>query len=173
MSRLLKSVRTKLAESFENRITRPVFFLVVLPPLIVWDWWMRDKEVLPEPLHKERYFGLKPRQPRTLEEAVRWLEHQLGDMCAELKRAPEEGLSALHHSIGRHVRNELKIDHPDDMSGLILTTLHRHLNGKPLDIEAQVCKYHEYWACYADQNRAVVIDDKAIRFDSCTLGEEK
>lgn len=111
-------------------------------------------------------------QPKTLEEAVVWLEHRLvesPEALAEYRAAPEDALAMYHHGLGRKVRNELKlweephsplwhhfvnelkIDHPDDMSSLIMTTLHRHLNGKLLDIAAQCCKFHEYWAAFSDR----------------------
>lgn len=153
-------VRARVAQAIEDNITRPVFFAVVLPPLVLWDWWQRRK---------------MEQQPKTLEEAVVWLKNQLGAECAQLMELSEKDFASIHHSVGRRVRNELKlwddphpplwhyfvnelkIDHPDDMSGLIMTTLHRHLNGKPLDIEAQVCKYHEYWAAFAGRNRCTFV----------------
>ena len=78
------------------------------------------------------------------------------------KMDEDEAVAVVHHGMGRWVRNnwglwekegalykqmvELGLHHADDMSGLILTSLHRHLNGKPLEIEAQVKYYKDYWA---------------------------
>src|SRR5687768_8570679 len=39
----------------------------------------------------------------------------------------------------------LGLFHPDDMSGLILTSYHRHLNQEPLRVEEQVKEYLDYW----------------------------
>lgn len=41
--------------------------------------------------------------------------------------------------------NELGIFHPDDMSGIILTSYHRYLNDKPLLLEEQIKYYQDYW----------------------------
>lgn len=48
--------------------------------------------------------------------------------------------------------NSVGIIHADDMSGIILTSYHRHLNQKPLDVEAQIKKYKQYWAVNANQD---------------------
>lgn len=155
----LRGVLARVVREVEDRLYRPLFFAAVIPPALVWDWWTRRK---------------MDQQPKTLEEAVAWLERELdpGDLRT-FRSAPERDLARFHHNLGRGIRNrlnlwddpkpplwhhfvdELKIDHPDDMSGLIMTTLHRHLNGKPLDIAAQVCKYHEYWAAFAVHNQGV------------------
>ena len=41
--------------------------------------------------------------------------------------------------------NELGIYHPDDMSGIVLNSYHRHLNDKEIRLEEQVKYYQEYW----------------------------
>uniref|UniRef100_A0A6M3IXA9 DUF6794 domain-containing protein n=1 Tax=viral metagenome TaxID=1070528 RepID=A0A6M3IXA9_9ZZZZ len=67
----------------------------------------------------------------------------------------------FHHSAGRSIRNNwglwdpeshlhkefnsIGIFHADDMSGIILETAHRILNGKPIDLIGQVNGYKEYW----------------------------
>jgi hypothetical protein len=47
-------------------------------------------------------------------------------------------LSKYFHDLGIH--------HPDDMSGIILTSLHRKLNEKPIELEEQIKYYKDYWA---------------------------
>jgi hypothetical protein len=37
------------------------------------------------------------------------------------------------------------IYHPDDMSGIILTSYHRYLNGQDIALEAQIKSYQDYW----------------------------
>ena len=37
------------------------------------------------------------------------------------------------------------IFHPDDMSGIILTSYHRKLNGIEIQLEKQIKYYQEYW----------------------------
>jgi hypothetical protein len=102
--------------------------------------------------------------PASLEECFVWMKDGPSEETQrEFKEMPEDKAVALsHHSYGRWIRNnwglwakdgplyklmtELGLDHPDDMSGLIITSFHRHLNGKSLDVEGQVKKYKDYWA---------------------------
>jgi hypothetical protein len=94
--------------------------------------------------------------PDALEEALEWLQELPG--LEEFKRL---GPDRYHHGIGRTIRNEwgfwkkegplynslveLGLEHPDDMSGLILQTLHNKLLGKPLNVKGQVAEYNKYW----------------------------
>lgn len=41
--------------------------------------------------------------------------------------------------------NDLGIFHPDDMSGIILVSYHRHLNNQEPNLEAQIQYYQDYW----------------------------
>lgn len=68
----------------------------------------------------------------------------------------------LHFGTGMSIRNswklwagtsdiskyfrDLGIHHPDDMSSIILTSLHRKLNEKPIELEKQIIYYQDYWA---------------------------
>lgn len=98
--------------------------------------------------------------PETLEEAFEILESFEGSI--EFKTKPEKTATGeLHFWLGRWIRNnwglwsgegklyewfaDQGIKHADDMSGVILTSFHRHMNNKPLDIEDQIQKYKEYW----------------------------
>lgn len=75
-----------------------------------------------------------------------------------------EATVGLHDSVGRGLRNELGlwtrddkqpdiakyfnsigIYHADDMSGIILTSLHRILNKKDIKLDEQVTHYRKYW----------------------------
>jgi len=67
----------------------------------------------------------------------------------------------VHHTTGRAIRNDwglwndknelheffvsIGIWHPDDMSAIILESLHRLLNNKPINLTEQVTKYKDYW----------------------------
>lgn len=72
----------------------------------------------------------------------------------------ENAIINTHHSLGRFIRNELKlwyngspvkwfnkhgIYHADDMSGIILTSAHRKFNNKDVKLEEQIKKYRKYW----------------------------
>lgn len=41
--------------------------------------------------------------------------------------------------------NDMGVFHPDDMSGIILTSFHRHLNNKDIKLDEQVRYYKDYW----------------------------
>jgi len=72
----------------------------------------------------------------------------------------DEALAQTHMGLGQLLRNEwglwtgsklteyfnsLEVQHPDDMSGIILTSLHRRLKGEPLRVEEQIQFYKKYW----------------------------
>lgn len=99
--------------------------------------------------------------PSNLEECFQELHKKSFDMdLEEIKSLPEEEMIRLHHTLGRWIRNNwglwigsplkdyfisLGLSHPDDMSGVILTSFYRHLKGLPLDVEGQIKEYLEYW----------------------------
>ncbi|NJW55826.1 DUF6794 domain-containing protein, partial [Salinimicrobium oceani] len=37
------------------------------------------------------------------------------------------------------------ISHPDDMSSIILTSFHRTLNNRPIDLNGQISYHKKYW----------------------------
>jgi len=70
-------------------------------------------------------------------------------------------LAQSHHGLGRWIRNnwelwveesdlhqyfvKLGLHHPDDMSGVILTSYHRHINKKELGLDEQIKHYIKFW----------------------------
>lgn len=99
--------------------------------------------------------------PTNLEECFKELHKKSCDKdLEEIKSRPEEDMIEFHHTLGRWMRNEwglwsgghlqdyfkkIGLWHPDDMSGVILTSFYRHLKGLPLNIEDQVKYYLDYW----------------------------
>jgi hypothetical protein len=72
----------------------------------------------------------------------------------------EEFVASTHMYIGMWLRNNwglwqdsalrrwfiaIGIEHPDDMSGIILTSFHRRLRVEPIYLEEQIKYYQEYW----------------------------
>lgn len=73
----------------------------------------------------------------------------------------DDAIAQSHHGLGTWIRNnwglweenselhsyfkKLGLKHPDDMSGVILTSYHRHLNGKELGLDEQVRYYIDFW----------------------------
>jgi len=86
------------------------------------------------------------------------------------KIEPEEGMTEehalglfhhwLHMGLGMHLRNTWRlwyesplvewfnahdVWHADDMSGIIIDSYKKRLNGQPIDLESQVKHYNNYW----------------------------
>ena len=80
----------------------------------------------------------------------------------------EEVVSRLHHGLGMWIRNEwglwekesdmynyfnkMGLWHADNMSSVILTSYHRFIHGKELNLKDQINHYMDYWKCYEKQN---------------------
>jgi len=109
-----------------------------------------------------------------------YIPKDLNDCFAELKRilskeqvetmktGSEEDMIDYHHGLGTWLRNnwglwgcsrlsrwfnEKGIKHPDDMSGIILDSFWRHLNGKPIKLDEQVKHYQDYWKTFEESGK--------------------
>jgi hypothetical protein len=90
--------------------------------------------------------------PKTLEECYAYLRN-LEDIEKWLAKSEDVALSEAHHGIGQWIRNnwglwkaegelynwfkENEINHPDDMSGIILVSFHRYMKKKDIKLEEQ------------------------------------
>lgn len=99
--------------------------------------------------------------PKDLEDCFKELKSMLyPDLIKEMTMGTENDMIKYHHGLGMWIRNnwglwsesrlkeyfnELGIQHPDDMSGIILDSFWRHLNNKPIELEEQIKYYQEYW----------------------------
>ena len=99
--------------------------------------------------------------PKDLEDAFIELKTMLSPaLLNEIRLKSEKGMIDYHHGFGTWLRNnwglwagsrlaqyfkQLGINHPDDMSGIILTSFWRHLHSQPIELEEQVEFYKEYW----------------------------
>lgn len=109
------------------------------------------------------------KQPTTLNECFEVLNDLLSDKDIDSFKSVDErtATARAHHGLGRWMRNnwglwkgsELKqhfedmgLWNADDMSGVILDSYHRHLNGKDLDVEGQVAYYKDYWKDKKDES---------------------
>ncbi len=63
--------------------------------------------------------------------------------------------------------NDLEIYHPDDMSGIILVSYHRHLNNKEIKLEEQVKYYQDYCKNSKKEN----LDRKQEKFSRYKIGD--
>jgi len=121
--------------------------------------------------------------PATLGEAIAALRRLIpAEELEQMRSGSEENMLAYHHGLGTSMRNSwglwsdgplardfnrLGVHHPDDMSGIILDSLWRDLNGQPLRVEEQVAHYKEYWRLHAYPDDAVCpTHGAALRFVS-------
>ncbi|QIA08837.1 DUF6794 domain-containing protein [Draconibacterium halophilum] len=58
------------------------------------------------------------------------------------------------------------IYHPDDMSGIILTSYHRYLTGKDVELKKQIKEYKAYW-------KSTNAKQTSLRFEAKTIGNRK
>ena len=102
-------------------------------------------------------------KPTTLEDCFWLLESNCDPKELEKAQSLSEDkfVGMSHHGMGMWIRNnwglwsgdsgiskffrDLGIYHADDMSGIILTSFHRHLLKKPLEIDKQVEHYLDFW----------------------------
>lgn len=101
-----------------------------------------------------------------LNTTINWLEtNSDGESLKDwIKEDEDSATISVHHSIGRDLRNQLGlwtrdedqteiakyfnsigIYHADDMSNIILTSFHKKLNNKPLELNDQVDEAIKYW----------------------------
>jgi hypothetical protein len=100
--------------------------------------------------------------PKNLEEALTQIDFNLSDsLKVEIgKKTENDFISESHFGLGIGMRNNWKlwkgsdlskyfndigIHHPDDMSGIILTSYYRKLAGIELKLDKQVAYYKKYW----------------------------
>lgn len=101
-------------------------------------------------------------KPLNLEEAVEQLNiiHHDSTKHKILNMKEEEFLGGAHMGLGMWMRNNwglwkgkeladylnsIGIYHPDDMSGIILTSYYRELHGQEWKVDEQVKYYQDYW----------------------------
>lgn len=110
-------------------------------------------------------------QIQDLNECFGWLQNNVIDYKIFAVLEENKAIAMAHFILGKHIRNQFElwkycekpiekrnpivkwfnkigIYHPDDMSSIILTSWHRELNGKKLEIKGQVKKYREHWEEY-------------------------
>ncbi|WP_139059012.1 DUF6794 domain-containing protein [Polaribacter vadi] len=100
--------------------------------------------------------------PKNLDEALTQIDFNLSDsLKLEIKKKSENDFtSESHFGLGIGMRNNWRlwkgsdlskyfnsigIYHPDDMSGIILTSYYRKLTGHEIKLDEQIAYYKEYW----------------------------
>jgi len=102
--------------------------------------------------------------PKNLDDALAYLDCKWSDKDKEdfKNKTEKDAVTELHFGTGQAIRNNwglwekrknsIKryftrhgIYHPDDISSIILTSYHRKLNNKPIDLDKQIESYKDYW----------------------------
>lgn len=107
--------------------------------------------------------------PRNLDEAIELFKKHADPEGLKKWASEREGYAgaSIHHGSGRALRNDwglwgvgeekseiykwfntIGIAMGDDLSGIIFTSLHRHLNNKPINLQEQVKVYWKHWREY-------------------------
>ena len=101
---------------------------------------------------------MKKQKPKNLTECIQMLDHILKKEDKEKAKTLTESefLIETYFGTGMGIRNEWirsgnpelvkffldqGVEHPDDMSAMILTSYYRHLLGKEIDFEGQISAY--------------------------------
>jgi len=131
--------------------------------------------IKPTPDRSSKY---KVYVPANLEECFVELKKMLHpELINEMRQGTEADMIRYHHGLGTWIRNNwglwggsrlakyfnsLGVFHPDDMSGIILDSFWRHLNGKPLGVEEKIQHSQAYWKAVAEP--------KPLMFPECPSG---
>lgn len=109
--------------------------------------------------------------PKDLADAIAYLGCVLDEETKKslITSDEERTVAMLHFDLGLQLRNmwglwkannrlveyfnSLGITHPDDMSGIILMSYYRQLNGKEIDLEQQIEYYKDYWLNFEKNNK--------------------
>lgn len=118
--------------------------------------------------------------PKDLEDCFKELDKMLTPAFRkDFKTGSEERTNGYHMGLGTWLRNnwglwkglrlgkwfnKQGIFHPDDMSGIILTSYWRKLNRKPIELKTQVKEYQDYWKkANEDQKKAELKEKETIK----------
>ena len=101
--------------------------------------------------------------PKTLEETYEFLDKEnFGGLKEWLEEDVQKALGLAHSGLGQWIRNNLKLweeegnlkewfkenyflDHPDDISSMILINFHQRKNGIIPDLNKEAERYHKHW----------------------------
>ncbi len=104
--------------------------------------------------------------PNNLEETYKIIDNL--DIVGKkdwLKTNEEESISISHMGLGMWIRNNFKlweekselknwfidnyfIDHPDDISAIILMYYHQKKNGNKINLKQKLCSFYSHWEKY-------------------------
>jgi hypothetical protein len=123
--------------------------------------------------------------PTDLVDALNYLDCKWSKSDKDTFRLKSENVATaeLHFGTGMGIRNswglwkgdsgiskyfrDLGINHPDDMSGIILTSFHRHLNDTDIKLDEQLKFYTDYW----EKSKQAEINRKRNEFNEFSVND--
>ncbi|MEJ1240289.1 DUF6794 domain-containing protein [Chryseolinea sp. T2] len=134
----------------------------------------------------------KDEPPKDLNESIAYFEENWspGQLREFQLKDEETAVTGLHTTVGMWIRNNwilgdrnpplirffdsLHFRHPDDISSTILTSLHRKLNNKDIDLQGQIADHEAYWKPIVEceeqlQNAAVELNNRLQVGDTLIL----
>jgi hypothetical protein len=112
-----------------------------------------------------------------LDSCMDWIKDLYGEEPNFLdwfKVSDEDCVPEVHHGMGRWLRNTLElwydgppvkwfneheIFHADDMSSIILQSLHRRENKRPIDFEGQIKAIQDFW----EENKNIKYSEEELK----------
>ena len=108
-------------------------------------------------------------KPKNIEESLAYFEKNWTDNAKNVfkNKIESDAVTELHMTVGMWIRNswirhgndslinqfhKIGVYHPDDISSIILTSLHRKLNNKEIKLEEQAQHYIDYWKPIIEKN---------------------
>ncbi len=128
------------------------------------------------------------RLPKNLDEAVLYFQQKwTGKELDKFKNMSEkEALIEIHFGTGQWIRNNwvygnrdtvlrnyfhsLGVFHPDDISAIILISLHRTLNKNDIELSKQIEHYQAYWKPIIDCEKKQ-ISDAVLNYNKFRIGD--
>jgi hypothetical protein len=126
--------------------------------------------------------------PKNLDEAVlyfqqKWTKKELDKFK---NKSEKDAVTELHFGTGQWIRNSwiydnrdtaltnyfhsLGVFHPDDISSIILTSLHRTINKKDIELNKQVEHYQAYWKPIVDCEKKQKAD-AVLNYNKFKIGD--
>lgn len=130
--------------------------------------------------------------PKDLNDALTYLKCTWSDKDMEefKSKREQDAVTELHMGIGLGIRNSwnlwegknsiycffksMGVSHPDDISSIILTSFHRQLNLKDIELENQIQYYKDYWKKTKEESKVRAAnknEEDKLEFSTFNIGD--
>ncbi len=144
----LPNTKEEYDKEYKSRITKETLFGVYIPKDLADALDILSKKM--EPAAKARFIAFTEDEVKIKGALRMWIKNNWGF----------DGGSRLSQYM-----KDRGVYHPDDMAEVIMISLHRHLNKKPLDVDGQVKAIQEKRKKQLEdkQKKAVVVKEEVIK----------